>query len=93
MHRQDATVGNDQYSCSVNTDLRQWHTFVTEWTPNLCRFLCDDVEIGRTTDRVPCTSMHWVIQCETRLSGGAPDPSVAGDLEIDWVGIWAYSPA
>ena len=91
MHRQDATVGNDQYSCSVNTDTRQWHEYVTEWSPNLCRFLCDGVEIGRTTERVPCTPMHWVIQCETRLSGGVPDPSVAGDIEIDWVAIWAYA--
>jgi len=92
MHRQDATVGNDQYGCDINTDLRQWHTYVTEWSPNLCRFLLDGVEIGRTTERVPSTSMHWIIQCETRLSGGAPDPAVAGDVEIDWVGVWAHSP-
>lgn len=92
MHRQDATVGNDQYSCSVATDLSQWHTFVTEWSPNLCRFLLDGVEIGKTTDRVPNTSMHWVIQCETQLSGGKPAASVVADIEVDSVTVWAYAP-
>lgn len=89
MHRQDATVGNDQYSCSGAVDLKQWHTFVTEWSKDLCVFKIDDREIGRTTSRVPNTSMRWTIQCETQLSGGEPADNVQGDIEVDWVAIWA----
>ena len=89
LHPQDATVNDDQYQCSTDRDLQNWHTYVVEWSPNLCRFLCDGEEIGRITERVPYTSMHWVIQCETALSGGKPAADVEGDIELDWVGVWA----
>ena len=29
--------------------------------------------------------MHWVLQTETRLSGGPPPASAAGDVLVDWV--------
>lgn len=90
MHRQDATVGNDQYQCSADVDLSQFHEFVTEWSPNLCRFLIDGQEIGKTTERVPYTDMHWVIQSETQLSGGKPAPNVVADIEIERIAVWSY---
>lgn len=89
MHRQDATLGSDQFTCSINTDLSKWHTFTTEWSKDLCRFLCDDVEIGKTTTRVPSTSMHWILQSETSLSGIKPAATAVGDIEIDWVAVWS----
>jgi hypothetical protein len=88
MHRQDATVGNDQYQANSPVDLRGFHSFVTEWSKDLCRFLIDGREIGRTTERVPRTSMHWVLQCETQLSGGKPLASAVADIEIDAVRVW-----
>lgn len=89
MHRQDATVGNDQYQCSAEVDATQWHTYTVEWSPNLCEFFIDDDKIGSTTERVPYTAMHLVLQSETQLSGGKPAPDVVADIELDWVAIWS----
>jgi hypothetical protein len=97
MHKLNATVGNDQWSLGNKTcDMTQWHRYAIEWSNNLCIFLLDGKELGRTTDRVPndhadgCSgSMHWVLQTETTLDGVVPDASVEGDIEIDWIAIWA----
>lgn len=89
MHYQGALLGNEQYVAKATTDLKAFHSFVTEWSPGLCRFLLDGREIGRTTDRVPNTSMHWVLQCETQLSGGKPLPAATADIEIDSVRVWS----
>lgn len=90
MHKQNATVGNDQYATgNIAVATNGWHEYTIEWSANLCRFLIDGVVKGSSTDRVPKTQMHWVIQCETQLSGGKPLPNVQGDIEIDWVAIWA----
>ena len=35
--------------------------------------------------------MHWVLQTETQLSGGAPSDSAAGHVYIDWVTAYARS--
>jgi len=90
VHHQDATRKNDQYWTASQVDASAWHTYVIEWTPDLVVFLLDGVEVGRTTERVPNTSMHWVLQTETVLSGSTP-PSAAGDVEIDWVAAWEYT--
>ena len=96
VHRLDATVGNDQYAMGNKPcDMTQWHRYAIEWSQDLCRFLLDGVEIGKTTERVPddldgCPgSMHWVLQTETTLNGVMPDRNVEGDIEIDWIAIWA----
>jgi len=97
MHRMNATVGNDQYSMGNKAcDTTKWHVYTIEWSRGLCRFLLDGTEIGKTTERVPdnhadgCPgSMHWVLQTETTLDGVVPDPDVQGDIEIDWIAIWA----
>ena len=90
VHRQGATSGSDQAWFRVTADATQWHTYTIEWSPNLVVFYLDGIEVGRTTERIPNTPMHWVIQTETRLSGGAPPPTAAGHLQIDWVRIWAW---
>lgn len=93
MHRQNATQGNDQYATgNIPVDMREWHTYVIEWSPNLCRFLLDGREVGKTTERVPKTAMHWVIQTETEISSTPPAVDVTGDLLIDWASIWKYAP-
>lgn len=93
VHHQGGTSGADQDGYSASIDVTQWHTAVIEWSPNLVRFLLDGVEIGRDTTRVPSTQMYWVLQTETQLSGGAPSPSVAGRVQVDWVAQWAYDPS
>jgi hypothetical protein len=32
--------------------------------------------------------MHWVLQTETQLSGGAPSDSAAGHVQIAWVAVY-----
>jgi beta-glucanase (GH16 family) len=69
-----------------------WQTAVIEWSPGLVVFLLDGVEIGRVTERVPVSPMHWVIQTETAVRPEPPADDVAGLVEIDWVAAWAYAP-
>lgn len=89
VHRQNATSGTDQYATgNIPVDMRNWHTYVIEWSPNLVVFLLDGREVGRTIDRVPKTAMHWVIQTETEISSTPPAVDVKGDLLIDWASIW-----
>ena len=65
-----------------------WHTAVIEWTAGEVRFLLDGQLAGRTTQRVPDASMHWVFMSET--SGMAtPSPLTSGHVVVDWVAAWA----
>lgn len=92
VHHQGATTGSDQYSVLVSPfDATQWHTYTTEWSPGRVRFLLDGDQIGTTTDRIPNTPMNWVLQTETRLSGGEPPDSSSGHIQIDYVTVWSYS--
>lgn len=89
MHRQDATVGNDQDAFSTEATYPTWHTAVIEWTAGRCELFLDGVSLGSATARIPNTPMHWVIQTETRLGGGPPADDAAGHVQIDWVVAWA----
>jgi hypothetical protein len=91
MHRQGATTGSDQDWYATGANYGSWHTAVIEWLPTRCTFILDGKVIGNSTSRVPNTPMHWVLQTETQLSGGAPADSASGHVYIDWVAV--YSPA
>lgn len=92
MHRQGATAGSDQFGVTVPYSISGWHTAVIEWKAGVsCEFFLDGASIGRTTTRVPNTPMHWVIQTETQLSGGAPADSVQGHVLIDYLVMWVPS--
>jgi hypothetical protein len=89
IHRQDAcdTCGGDQTAFSTGILFAPaWHTAVIEWSPGKI-FLQMDNWTGTSTDRIPNTPMHWVIQTET---GTAPDGITDGNLQIDWVAAYAY---
>ncbi len=92
VHRQGARRGSDQASASAPYDSSTWHTTVIEWSPDLVVFTLDGVEIGRITERVPKTPMHWVLQTETMLTSKRPPRSAAGNVQIDWVAAWQYDP-
>ncbi len=90
MHRQGATVGSDQDAFSSGVAAGSgWHTAVIEWTRESIHFLLDGRLLGTSTDRIPDTSMHWVIQTETSLDGFEPDDSLAGHIQVDWVAVYA----
>lgn len=93
VHRQGATEHNDQAQFHAPFDGTDWHTTVIEWSPGLVVFYLDGREIGRTTERVPNTPMHWVLQTETELDrDNKPPPSSSGNVEIDWVAAWQHDP-
>ena len=90
VHHQNATSDNDQDSYNTSTTFTSWHTASVEWTPNKVVFILDGKTIGTSTNRIPNTPMHWVIQTES-CSDGCPAASTTGNLQIAWV--VAYSQA
>lgn len=88
MHRQNGTSGGDQDAFCTQETYTSWHTAITEWSASEVRFLLDGKTVGTSTSRIPNTPMHWVIQTETALSGGAPSDSAEGHVQIDWVAVW-----
>ena len=89
-HWASPTGGQDAFSTTAT--YATWHTATTEWTPGKITFLLDGKVIGTSTKLVPSAPMHWVIQTETQLSGGAPADSAAGHVRIDWVTAYTYTP-
>jgi len=92
VHHQGARTGSDQASASAEYENGAWHTAVIEWSPNLVVFTLDGAEIGRISERIPRTPMHWVLQTETMLTAKRPPTSAAGNVQIDWVSVWKYDP-
>lgn len=92
VHHAPDTPSPAQHSYTGACDLTQWHTFVTEWSPNLVRVIRDGVEVMRDTDRIPSKPMRWVIQTETTVTAAPPAPTVQGIVEIDWSASWKYAP-
>lgn len=89
LHHMNGKSASDTEAFKTSAQYSTWHTAVTEWTAGKVTFLLDGQVIGTSTKRVPSTPMHWVLQTETALKGPAPDPSVAGDVQVDWVVVWA----
>jgi hypothetical protein len=88
VHYQGGTSGSDQYVMpDTGVTYTGWHTAQIDWLPSGVTFSLDGNVVGQTTSRVPNTPMRWVIQTET--DGGAPPASSAGNLQIDWVSVYA----
>ena len=85
-HYASATGGQDQFSTS--STFSEWHTATIEWLPGKVTFTLDDRVLGSSTRDVPNTAMHWVLQTETALEGGAPTAGVAGHVLVDWVALY-----
>jgi hypothetical protein len=60
-----------------------------EWSPGRVDFILDGNVILTSTNRVPNTPMHWVLQTEACTEEACPAPGVAGNLQIDWVVMYA----
>ena len=91
MHRQNGANGGDQDAYATPATYTSWHTADLQWTSTACTFALDGVTIGTSTQRIPSTLMHWVLQTETQLSGGAPSDAAAGDVVVDWVVVYVPS--
>jgi hypothetical protein len=92
MHRLGGGGGADQDAYCTGSTYVDWHTAVIEWTPSSVTFLLDGRVIGRSTNRIPNTPLHWVLQTETALSG-APSDAVAGHVQIDWIAAYRLDPS
>jgi Glycosyl hydrolases family 16 len=93
-HHTNRVNGDDQDWFKTPLTPGGWHTAVIEWSPNLVVFRFDGAEIGRTSNRVASTAMHWVLQTETQLGrGGPPAANARGNVQIDWAAVWSYDPA
>jgi len=93
VHYQNARKNHDQYeAAAIAVDMTQWHTYEIEWAPDYVAFMLDGQEVGRATERIPKTPMHWVWQTETEISSEPPPRDVEGAVEIDWAAIWTYAP-
>jgi hypothetical protein len=91
MHRLGATSGSQQSAYPTTDAYSRWHTAVIEWTHHLCRFILDGRVIGSSYSLIPNTPMHWVLQAETALSGGAPVSDVLGHIYVAWITAYAQA--
>ena len=71
---------------STNATYTSWHVATIEWTATGVTYILDGKVIG-TSAMSPSVPMHWVLQTETDWP--APAPTVAGNVYIDWVAIYA----
>jgi len=69
-----------------------WHTATIVWKPSGVSFVLDGAVLGTVTDGIPDSAMHWVLQVETAIGVGAPDPAVAGSVQVDQVRQYRYTP-
>lgn len=67
----------------------EWHTATIEWTPGKVVFILDGEEIGTSTTNVPSNPMKHVLQTETCVTCGEPDDAIEGNVQIDWVVVYA----
>jgi len=72
-----------QYETAAS--LADWHTYTIEWTPARMSFLVDDAVVATTTQSIPTSRMHLVVQAGS--NAGHPPRSAAGSLLIDWMTI------
>ncbi len=84
-----ARPSGGQDGFASNASFSSWHTVTIEWVPGKVTFHLDGAVLGTSTQNVPTTAMHWVLQTETSLSGSAPANGVAGHVLIDWVALYA----
>lgn len=98
MHYQDATVTDmqtgvryqDWYPATSGTSWQDRHVYAMEWVAGQSvEFFLDGRSIGRSTNRVPGTAMHEVMQFETAIDGRRPDPAVSGFVELDYLRMWS----
>ncbi len=90
IHRQNATAGSDQTACKTTNPAvylsSGWHTVTLEWAPTTNIYV-DGVLECSSTDRIPNTPMHLVLQTESELF--SPATTNSGHLYLDWVAVYS----
>jgi beta-glucanase (GH16 family) len=92
-HYQGGTSGGDQDVFeNLGYSYPQWHTYTIEWTPSSLKYYVDTTLVHTTTQRIPNTPMHWVLQSETCLGGCQTSATASGHVQIDWATEYTYAP-
>ena len=89
-HHAGAPQTQDWLSAGVNGD--NWHTYEIAWSPGQVQYFVDGALKGTHTVAIPTKPMHWVLQFETQIGGGAPSASASGHVSIDWIKAYSYAP-
>ncbi|WP_168929806.1 glycoside hydrolase family 16 protein [Nocardioides sp. GY 10127] len=85
-------LGDPTQNCGwAHTSRRytRWHVATIEWTPAHVDLYLDGRRRLRTTDAVPTTDLHWVLQTES--DGGTPPSTSDGRVRIDWVSVYRWT--
>ena len=90
MHWMGATSPTQQDAYATTDTYTSWHTAVIEWTPSMVQYILDGQVIGTSTQHIPSTAMHWVLQTETSTFGETPTSSDSGHVLIDWVAAYSW---
>jgi beta-glucanase (GH16 family) len=92
MHHKGAKLGSEQDAYSTGTTYEKWHTAIIEWSLSTVSYYLDGELIGRSTEHIPNTPMHWVLQTETSTTGVVPSNSTEGHVLVAWVAVYAPAP-
>jgi hypothetical protein len=76
-----------EYIFTDPLDLRDWHTYTQEWSPNQRKFYLDDKLIYTTHGPVWAGPQRWQLQVQSFHNGNQ-----SGHLYIDWAAAWAWAP-
>lgn len=84
-----ASPDGGQDNFNTDTTMQDWHTSVLEWTPDAITFYLDGRLVGQSTEQVPQSPMHLVLQTGTAGSD-EPPRDARGFIEVDWVHVDTY---
>ncbi|TWH75340.1 glycosyl hydrolase family 16 [Modestobacter roseus] len=77
------------WTVDTGATMAEWHVATIEWLPDRLTFTLDDRSWTTTEPTaIPHRPMRWVLQTETELTAGPPDPEVSGHVYVDWVAAW-----
>lgn len=82
----DGSAASDIHGSTL--DFASWHVAAVEWTPDRVDFFLDGRSIGTSTEALPATPMHLILQVESCLPE-CPLPDAAGHIYLDWISIWS----
>jgi hypothetical protein len=86
----DPSINAASWSTNVRFNTG-WHVTSLRWEPGAIAVWLDETRVLYYTGAAgnPTVPMHWVIQTETDLTV-APPPTLAGNVYIDWVAVYAW---
>ena len=77
----------------TKVDPLAWHVYEIRWLNGSVEFFVDSISVGKCTEEVPDTPMHWVFQTETMIGPTTPPSKTSeGHIQVDWMTAYKYTP-